>query len=248
MASAQTTEFTYQGSLKDGGGVASGNYDFQFALFNAASGGAQLGSTLAKSVTVSEGIFSVNLDFGNQFDGSARFLEIRVRNSGAANFTTLTPRQPVNSTPHAVKALSAGQLNGVDAGQYVVTTDRVWPTIVIQRQAVFPISKMERPFNLLVIFTLAMPELRLSTLTKATNLPANEYSISGRIGSRKIFTLASIAAMPKMELAVPLFWAMTRGNRMILETITHFSATMPDAEIRAATTIRFSARWRVPCP
>ena len=122
-ASAQTTEFTYQGSLKDGNAAAGGNYDFQFALFNAASGGTQLGPVVSRTLSVADGIFSVTLDFGAVYDGSARFLEIRVRNSGAANFTTLNPRQPVNSTPHAVKALSAGQLNGVDAGQYVLTND-----------------------------------------------------------------------------------------------------------------------------
>lgn len=32
-ASAQTTEFTYQGSLKDGANAATGNYDFEFVLF-----------------------------------------------------------------------------------------------------------------------------------------------------------------------------------------------------------------------
>jgi len=29
---SQTTEFTYQGSLKDGANPATGNYDFEFAL------------------------------------------------------------------------------------------------------------------------------------------------------------------------------------------------------------------------
>ncbi len=32
-ASAQTTVFNYQGSLKDGANTATGNYDFEFALY-----------------------------------------------------------------------------------------------------------------------------------------------------------------------------------------------------------------------
>ena len=46
---AQATEFTYQGSLKDGAAPANANYDFEFALFDAASGGTQIGSTLARN-------------------------------------------------------------------------------------------------------------------------------------------------------------------------------------------------------
>ena len=69
-AFAQTTAFTYQGSLNTSGTPASGNYDFQFALFDAASGGAQLGTTQTlNGVVVTNGVFAVSLDFGNQFTG-----------------------------------------------------------------------------------------------------------------------------------------------------------------------------------
>lgn len=152
--SAQTTQFTYQGSLKDGANAASGNYDFEFVLFDALSGGTQVGSTLTKSsVAVANGIFSVSLDFGPSYPGAARFLEIHVRPAGVGLFTTLAPRQPVNSSPYSVKTLSADtaanatnatnatnainannattaatatnatQLGGVAANQYVLTGD-----------------------------------------------------------------------------------------------------------------------------
>ncbi len=104
--SAQTTEFTYQGSLKDGPTTANGSYDFEFALFD--NGGVQLGAALARNgVAVAGGIFSVQLDFGNQFPGTGRFLEIRVRPAGGGAFTTLTPRQSVSSAPYSVKSLNA---------------------------------------------------------------------------------------------------------------------------------------------
>ncbi len=130
---AQTTEFTFQGNLKDGVLAANGNYDFEFALFDMLLVGNQIGSTIPKTnVLVTNGAFSVPLDFGSQFPGANRYLEIRVRLTGQQNFTTLIPRQLVNSSPYSVKSLNtdnattatnALQLGGVAAAEYVVTTD-----------------------------------------------------------------------------------------------------------------------------
>jgi hypothetical protein len=127
---AQSTEFTYQGRLQTGSIAATGSYDFEFTLFDAATNGTQLGSiALVPSVTVTNGIFNVRLDFGDNFDGGDRFLSIRIRQAGSSSFETLNPRQPVNSTPYAIKSLAsvqaknAEQLGGVEASEYVVTTD-----------------------------------------------------------------------------------------------------------------------------
>ncbi|MBK8466113.1 MAG: tail fiber domain-containing protein [Chloracidobacterium sp.] len=132
--SAQTTEFTYQGSLQDGANPANGNYDFEFRLFDLASGGVQQGSTVQRlNVAVANGIFTVSLDFGSgTLPGADRFLDIEVRTAGGGAFTALSPRQRVNSAPYSVKSLNAAsadtannalQLGGVAANQYVVTTD-----------------------------------------------------------------------------------------------------------------------------
>ena len=108
-ARAQTSSFTYQGRLTDGGAAANGNYDLQFALFDSLSGGAQVGSTQTIStVAVSNGVFTVSLDLGaNSFPGANRFLEISARPTGAGSFTLLTPRQQITSTPYAVRSASA---------------------------------------------------------------------------------------------------------------------------------------------
>src|SRR5690554_369979 len=59
------TSFTYQGRLTDGGSPANGSYDFEFRLYDALDGGAQVGSTITKeNVTVTDGHFTVLLDFG----------------------------------------------------------------------------------------------------------------------------------------------------------------------------------------
>src|SRR5262245_36871348 len=118
--SAQSTAFTYQGKLTDSGNLANGQYDLQFKLFDALAAGAQLGTTQTLSnITVSNGSFSVPLDFGacpTCFDGSARFLETAVRPNGGGSFTTLTPRQPVTSTPYAI---NAAQLGGLAASGFL---------------------------------------------------------------------------------------------------------------------------------
>lgn len=125
-AFSQTTEFTYQGSLKDGVNTANANYDFEFRLFTAVSGGIPLGTLQRLNVPVTNGTFTVALDFGSQFPGTNRFLEISVRPAGGGSFQLLSPRQPVTSAPYSVRSLNAANadtLSGVAASQYVLTTD-----------------------------------------------------------------------------------------------------------------------------
>lgn len=80
---SQTTEFTYQGRLLDTGLPPTGAYDFEFTLWDSLTGGTQQGAALTVTgVSVTAGIFTVKLDFGAQFTGSARFLQIRVKPTG----------------------------------------------------------------------------------------------------------------------------------------------------------------------
>ena len=96
--------FTYQGRLTDGGGPANGSYDFQFKLYDAASGGAWVGTIPKDDVTVTDGLFMVELDFGSGvFTGDARYLEIGVRPGASTGaYTTLTPRQALTPAPYAL--------------------------------------------------------------------------------------------------------------------------------------------------
>src|SRR5574337_461969 len=123
-AEAQTTTFTYLGQLDASGAPANGTFDIRFGLFAAAAGGSQIGTSQTKSaVVVSEGIFTVQLDFGvNAFPGADRFLEIGVRPASTGEFTTLAPRQQISSTPYAIRTLvatNAEQLGGLPASRYV---------------------------------------------------------------------------------------------------------------------------------
>jgi len=105
---AQNTAFTYQGRLNDDSQPATGIYDFAFSLWDAPDAGAQQGIALTNSPTaVSNGVFTVTLDFGNQFPGTGRWLGIAVRTNGADTFSALSPRQPLNPTPYALYAATA---------------------------------------------------------------------------------------------------------------------------------------------
>ena len=102
------TAFTYQGRLTDGTNTPSGLYDFSFTLWDAASGPNQLGSAWnTNAVPVTNGLFAVTLDFGNAFDGNARWLAVSVKTNAASSFSALTPRQPLTPTPYALFASNA---------------------------------------------------------------------------------------------------------------------------------------------
>jgi len=111
-AATLPTAFTYQGQLSDDGAPVTGDYDFQFTLYTMESGGAPLAgtSTLTHTVPVTQGQFSVQLDFGDVFENQHLFLEIAVRPAGSAQaFTTLTPRQSITPVPYARYAVRAAE-------------------------------------------------------------------------------------------------------------------------------------------
>lgn len=100
---AQTSEFTYQGRLDNGSTPATGNFDLEFALFNAAAGGSQVGPTVSKlNTAVNNGLFTTVLDFGNVFNSTQLWLEIRVRVAGGGAYTTLTPRTKATGAPSSL--------------------------------------------------------------------------------------------------------------------------------------------------
>jgi hypothetical protein len=117
--SAQTpvgTTFTYQGQLKDGGLPAFGAYDFLFYLYDSL-GNLVGGPLAADDWPVEQGLFTVQLDFGNVYDAQQHWLEIAVRPGAGGGYTTLAPRQLLSATPYAVYALSVGNADTLD-GQH----------------------------------------------------------------------------------------------------------------------------------
>ena len=140
-AGAQTqlgTAFTYQGQLKETGTPLNGTADFQFRLWDALSGGNQVGATVPVSaVNVTAGLFTVTLDFGAAaFNGDARWLGIAVRApAGGGSFTTLSPRQPSTAAPYALFsaapwASSGGNINYMNGNVGIGTATPTVPLAV----------------------------------------------------------------------------------------------------------------------
>ncbi len=135
-AFAQPTAFTYQGSLKNSGAPANGLHDFRFRLYDAASGGAQLGGTQCiDNLFVDQGTFTATIDFGQQFvTPTQKFIEVEVRaDTGLScadlgNFVILSPRRPLSATPlanHAKSAFSLDTPNGTPDAVFVDNAGRV---------------------------------------------------------------------------------------------------------------------------
>jgi len=113
-AHAQGSIFTYQGQLKRSGSATNGPCDFRFELFDAEQGGTQIGPPNTHvSVSVSNGLFTVPLDFGDNafrisdddFFAAPRWLQINVRcPAGSGSYSTLQPRQLLTAAPHALYA------------------------------------------------------------------------------------------------------------------------------------------------
>ena len=120
---ALTTGFTFQGRLTDGGSPANGVYDLNFYLYDALAGGSQVGPVQAiGDVSVTAGLFTVTLDFGNVFHGAQYSLEIQVRpGTSAGAYTILSPREPISAVPNASFALESASTTGLQ-GVNIATT------------------------------------------------------------------------------------------------------------------------------
>jgi hypothetical protein len=141
VADSVGTAFTYQGYLEDGGSAADGTYEFKFRLYDAASDGSQVGSEVVKDdETVSDGLFTVELDFGSDaFTGDARWLEIDVKADAEGSYTTISPRTALTPAPYALHAVDAWSITGnsgtTHGTHFLGTTDNVSLTLAVSNTA-----------------------------------------------------------------------------------------------------------------
>ena len=129
IQAALGTAFTYQGQLKQAGNPVNGNCDFQFSLWNASSGGTQVGTTQTKSnVSVSNGLFTTSLDFGGVFTGDARWLQVAVRcPTGSGMYTNLSPRQALTAAPYALGLRPGAAIVGQEGAYSALSVSNGYP-------------------------------------------------------------------------------------------------------------------------
>ena len=112
------TAFTYQGRLDINQTPASGPFDFNFDLYDAISEGTFIAAATVGNVDVVDGLFTVQLDFGNNaFTGEPRYLEVSFQGSvpPKGTPTTLMPRQELTPSPYAIYAKNSGGGGAGDA-------------------------------------------------------------------------------------------------------------------------------------
>lgn len=103
---AFATNISYQGTLDIAGVPANGMYDFRVSLYDSIELGSQIpgsNAPLFENIVVEEGLVNLSINFGvGVFDGSARFIQIEVRDSASTgNYTILQPRQEVLPAPQS---------------------------------------------------------------------------------------------------------------------------------------------------
>jgi len=129
--------FTYQGWLDQNLSPADGIFDFQFEIYDVETFGSPIDFTVtADDIPVSNGLFTVELDFGGAvFQGEERWLEVGVREgSSIGAYTVLSPRQRLTAVPYtlhashaesadgAIAADDADNLDGLDSTDFLRTT------------------------------------------------------------------------------------------------------------------------------
>jgi hypothetical protein len=101
--------FYYQGILTEDSRRVTGSRLMEFRLFDAASGGSQVGSTLSGAVTVANGQFSAALGWGRaEMNGRALWLEVRVRDSGGV--LRNLGRQRILAVPYAMSLIPGAEI------------------------------------------------------------------------------------------------------------------------------------------
>ncbi|HNT25761.1 MAG TPA: hypothetical protein PKM21_15430 [Anaerolineales bacterium] len=104
--------FTYQGYITDETGVPlTDECNIRFGLWDAASGGSQIGTYDDNNadVQIVDGYFTASVNDGNEFgstsfNGQARYLSISLTCTDFQE--TLSPRQPLTAVPYAIYAMN----------------------------------------------------------------------------------------------------------------------------------------------
>ena len=130
QADSLGTGFTYQGRLIDDGAPVDGvTCTFTFDLYEGASGGSSWTRTATRR-RLSDGYFSVALDFGSDvFEGDARWLEASVQCPGDGAPVPLDDRRmALTAAPYALYALGAPWSGLIDVPLDLPTATTTPPT------------------------------------------------------------------------------------------------------------------------
>lgn len=145
--------FTYQGRLIKNGQPVSDTCGLQFYLWDAAVSGNFLNANSYSTWPISNGLFTVQLDFGTAaFTGEERWLETAVKCTGDANYITLSPRTKLTAAPYAIHSLDSWTLNGnsgTNGSGFLGTKDNAALTIGVNNAPVIRLYPHQQSPNII---------------------------------------------------------------------------------------------------
>lgn len=113
VATADST-ITYQGQLQDASGPVDATVDMAFSLFENEVGGSPISGPIPLTdVSVMDGLFQVELDFGGQAYANGLWLAIEVEGE------SLAPRQAITGAPFAVSTAPGSGSNWEVSGAHI---------------------------------------------------------------------------------------------------------------------------------
>lgn len=108
ISHAQTigSAFSYQGELIDNGSPANGDYDFGVDLYMTEIGGLAVITDTHDDVPVENGLFNLEIDFGDVVyeDSDQYYIELRVAPSVGGATAVLSPRTKLLAVPYATQS------------------------------------------------------------------------------------------------------------------------------------------------
>jgi len=206
-----TTAFTYHGRLTDTGSVPNGEYLMSFAIFPTNYSGSSLFS-ITNTVPVSNGLFTVTLDFGGGiFDGAPRWLELGVSTNGPAAFTTLQPRQRILPTPYAILASTAA----------TVSSDAIYNAHIASGQVVKSLNGLRDDVTLLAGTNITLTTFPNSNLMISASNGDSVWSLNG---SNAYYNGGNVGIGTSAPTS-PLHVRRSRG-RMLLDSTNSTSGSL----------------------
>lgn len=107
VAHVSAAPFTFQGHLTQSGTPLNGIANLVFKLYDAQSGGSQLGGTISQTGwPVADGVFTIDLDFtGVVFNGNGRWLQVEVNGTPLGGRIEVLPA-PLASSSNALRGFN----------------------------------------------------------------------------------------------------------------------------------------------
>jgi len=239
------TTFSYQGLLKISGVPYTGNCDLQFTLWNGypVAGGISITtvSALPAPTSVSAGLFTTYVDFGDQFQGDYRDIEPLVRcPSGSGSYQSLGI-QTIYPAPYALGLRPGTTITGSAATGLTVVSSGVQGTGLMGEADNGSNAWGVAGYSNSGIGVIALSDDNVSTPHTALKINGGKLAVGGAVRPAFVFTVGVVSSNCT-SLSSPLF--NSDPNAMIFVTPRQTTITVPATDVR----VLYNSGWNLCSP